>query len=90
MGYYSLMCNVFHHGDLHERTNEWMNKLLLQGTGQLNQEMLTQGFTHVPSLTFASSGDLTADMTRPRSWPHSRRWSLSTSLSLITKPPPQA
>nr|CBX25321.1 hypothetical_protein [Oryza brachyantha] len=32
----------------------------------LNQEMLTQGFTHVFSLTFASSEDLTSYMSHER------------------------
>uniref|UniRef100_J3N621 Stress-response A/B barrel domain-containing protein n=1 Tax=Oryza brachyantha TaxID=4533 RepID=J3N621_ORYBR len=36
------------------------------GKDVLNQEMLTQGFTHVFSLTFASSEDLTSYMSHER------------------------
>ncbi|BAT12707.1 Os11g0150400, partial [Oryza sativa Japonica Group] len=42
------------------------NLFFFRGKDVLNQEMLTQGFTHVFSLTFASSEDLTTYMSHER------------------------
>lgn len=67
------------------------------GKDVLNQEMLTQGFTHVFSLTFASADDLTAYMAHEKHAAFAATFMAALEKVVvidfpvaIAKPPPQA
>ncbi|RCV37055.1 hypothetical protein SETIT_8G032000v2 [Setaria italica] len=67
------------------------------GQDVLNQEMLTQGFTHVFSLTFASADDLTAYVSHEKHAAFAATFMAALEKVVvidfpvaIAKPPPQA